>query len=169
MGVKRSRAYLEQEWLPFLGRHAPVLDVGKAAETSHYRALVGTDRYVTIDVDAATGPDIVADITTPDVVALARQRHREYGSILFNGVVGYGVDAPAQLDAAARHFHELLGPGGHLLVGWNEWEIDRAMLFEILIRHEFENLPIARQPVVAPPETEGYEHLKHRYTHWRKV
>jgi hypothetical protein len=166
--VKLSRVYLEEEWLPFLGEHAPVLDVGKADYTAHYMALARTEQYVTVDIDAGKGPDIVADVTTPAFVERALARYPKYGSVLFNGVIGYGVDSVEQVEASVRHFHMLLRPRGHLLIGWNEWDIDRHDVRRILGRNGFENVGIHGLEVAEPIETEGYGHVKHRYTHWQK-
>jgi hypothetical protein len=167
--IKRSRVYLEEVWLPRLGARPPVLDIGKADYTAHYGELVQTAQYVTVDIDAARAPDIVADVTSPAFVAQAREHHAEYGTIVFNGVIGYGIDAPGQVEASLRHFHLLLRRGGQLLIGWNEWSIDREMLAGALRGQGFENLPIEGEEVFEPVETEGYERLKHRYTCWQKT
>ena len=165
---KRSRVYLEEVWLPYLGQFPPVLDVGKASITAHYPRLFGTDQYVSVDVEPRKAPDLVADVTTPEFVDQARARHPTYGSILFNGLIGYGIDSLAAVEVSLRHFHLLLRTGGHLLIGWNEWDIDRHALGEVLRRQGFENLPIQGMEVFAPEETPGFEHLQHHYTHWRK-
>lgn len=167
--VKRSRVYLEEVWLPRLGASPPLLDVGKAEYTAHYAALTRTAQYVTADIDPARAPDIVADVTAPAFVALAQARYPEYGTIVFNGVIGYGVDTLAQVEASLRHFHLLLRRGGQLLIGWNEWSIDREMLAGALRALGFENVLIDGEVVLEPAETAGYEHLKHHYTHWQKA
>jgi hypothetical protein len=165
--VKLSRSYLERVWLPRLGAEPPVLDVGKADYTAHYAKLAGTSRYVTVDIDPGSSPDIVADATSPEFVAQARKRHAEYGSILFNGVLGFGVNTEAGARLCLRHFRELLRPGGLLFIGWNEWKIGRGALAAELHELGFERVPIEGQEVFTPEETEGYEHLHHRYMLWR--
>lgn len=167
--VKLSRVYLEEVWLPRLGASPPLLDVGRADYTVHYATLARARDYVTVDVDPARGADLVADVTSPSFVERARALHPEYGTVLFNGVVGYGVNDLAGVVASVRHFHALLRRGGELLVGWNEWDIDRTMMVRALAGAGFENVPIDGHAVFEPPETPGYERLRHRYTHWRKT
>ncbi len=168
MGIKRSRVYLEEHWLPRLGEHAPVLDIGKRDYTEHYPRLAGTDRYVTVDLDEAQRPDLVADVAAPDFVRLASARHPTYGAILFNGMIGYGIDTPATLAASLGNLATLLREGGLLLVGWNEREVERPQLFAALQQLALRNRPIDGHAVFEPEETPGYEYLRHHYTCWQR-
>lgn len=163
---KKSRRYLEEEWLPFLGQHPPVLDIGKAVYTAHYPALAGAAAYVSVDRDAQKAPDLVADVAAPGFVELARTRHPAYGAVIFNGLIGYGIDSLEEIEAGLRAFHALLRAGGHLLVGWNEREVTRADLVPRLRGLGFEQQRIRGQEVFEPVETEGFEHLQHHYMHW---
>lgn len=167
-GPKKSRVYLEETWLPFLGGHPPVLDIGKAGYTAHYPALANAAAYVTVDRDAQKGPDLVADVTAPGFVELARARHPAYGSAIFNGLIGYGIDSLAQIEASLQSLHALLRAGGHLLVGWNERDVLRLELIPLLQRLGFQLQLIQGLEVFEPAETEGFEHLQHHYMHWIK-
>lgn len=166
MGLKQSRAYLERTWLPRLGAHPPVLDIGKRAYTADYAGWTGTSDYLSVDRDPEQSPDIIADVTRPEFVELARARREAYGAILCNGVIGHGVDSPAQVRACTRHFAALLRPEGRLLVGWNEWTIDRGTLFAALTDAGLRNHPIEGRAVFEPEESPGYEYLRHYYTLW---
>lgn len=168
---KRSRVYLEEEWLPFLGQHPPVLDIGKAVYTAHYpslASLAGTGAYVSVDRDAQKDPDLVADAAAPGFVELARARHAAYGAVIFNGLIGYGIDSLEEIERSLRAFHELLRSGGQLLVGWNEREVFRADLVPRLRGLGFAQQRIRGLEVFEPVETEGFEHLQHHYMHWIK-
>jgi SAM-dependent methyltransferase len=63
--------------------------------------------------------------------------------IICNGVLGWGLDSPAQCERALAACHSRLRPGGHLLLGWNRLpgrepvpieELERLGPFE---RHAF--------------------------------
>lgn len=162
-----SRVYLEERVLPFLGQHPPVLDIGHFKDLDHYKYLVGTKQYVTVDIRRSkTGPTIRCNCTYPELVLLARKHYVEYGSILLNGVIGFGVNTKYDLDATFQNFYELLRPGGHLLIGWNESKIAVCDLFEHLERAGFENQLIEGSTVYEPPGER--ESMRHRYTHWFK-
>jgi hypothetical protein len=153
---KKSRVYLEEEWLPFLGQHPPVLDIGKAVYTAHYPRLAGGAAYVSVDRDAQKQPDLVADATAPGFVELARARHAAYGAVIFNGLIGYGIDSLEAIEASFRAFHALLRGGGHLLVGWNEREVRRGDLTPRLGALGFTLVPIRGVEVFEPEETAGF-------------
>lgn len=168
MVTKRSRVYLEQHWLPRMGEHAPVLDIGKRDYTAHYPRLAGTERYVSVDIDESQRPDIVADVTSPTLVRLAAACYPAYGGILFNGMIGYGVDTPAALAASLHNLASLLREGGLLLVGWNERDVSRQQLFEVLHRTGLALRSVEGHEVFEPEETPGYEYLRHHYTCWQR-
>lgn len=165
---KKSRRYLEEEWLPLLGQHAPVLDIGKASYTEHYPQLIGAAAYVSVDREESKRPELVADATAPGFVALARARYPEYGAVIFNGLIGYGIDSLEAIERALGAFWQLLRGGGHLLVGWNEREILRGDLVPRLGALGFQQQLIRGVAVFEPEETEGFEHLQHHYMHWKK-
>ncbi len=57
---------------------------------------------------------------TGDMLALARLFPRDYFDTVFcNGVLGYGVDSPAQQLKGFESIAAVTRPGGWLLVGWN--------------------------------------------------
>ena len=134
--VPLSRLYLENVLLPSLADHQPMLFVGVANFTDHYRRCVAEDAdFTTIDIKpeaSGSKPDIVVDITSTDFVSEMRRRGLSFQSVVFNGILGYGVNDPHSARAAFENINAVLRPGGKLLVGWNEWACNRNDLIEML-------------------------------------
>lgn len=131
-----SRQYLENVLLPGLADQQPVLFVGVADFTEHYHELVGSNaEFTTIDIQAvARGakPDIVTDVTSDSFVDEMHSRGLSFQSVVFNGILGYGVDDPESARRSFANLHAVLRPGGTLLIGWNEWACDRDDLIAML-------------------------------------
>jgi SAM-dependent methyltransferase len=126
-GLERrpDRAYLRTVIFPALAaeKGQRVLFVGCRVYTRRYVALarrLGLDFWTT-DIDPAAAPDgspgrhVVGDIVTvgPDAFG------GPFDSIVFSGVVGFGVDDRPLIEAAFANLARLLRPGGWLVVGWN--------------------------------------------------
>lgn len=87
----------------------------------------------TIDYDESKAPygaprHIVGDVTEIE-------RYFQPGSldlIVINGVLGWGLDAPADVEKTLAGFATCLRPGGHLIVGWNDLEGHRPVPFREL-------------------------------------
>jgi SAM-dependent methyltransferase len=128
---KPDRRYMEQEILPELAKLHPhrVLFVGTQGYTAHYRrhfnvgaaAQTGACEYWTLDVDpkaapfGAPGRHKTASVTEVD-------QHFEpafFDIVLLNGVFGFGVNDPQLQAQTLVAIHQILQPGGILLLGWN--------------------------------------------------
>jgi hypothetical protein len=153
--LRPARGYLEAV-LPLLRK--PVLDIGRKAYTAHFGDLVGCE-YVSVDRVGRRKPDIMADVLEKDFVPLAKSHFPAYGSVLFNGMIGFGIDTEEQMRKAFEQFHTLLGLGGMLLVGWNETFIHRAKL-ERILSERFTPTGSIVEPTQNPE--------KHYFWWWRK-
>lgn len=158
------REYLEQVWLPRLGARPPVLDIGVKFYTAHYRRLVVTPDYITVDKESTQYPDVVADIYDPSFKSLVTARYPLYRSVLFNGMIGFGVFTPKELAVVMKTLLEIMESGGQMLIGWNEPNLSRKDLFRVMNEVGFDNLPIEGLAVCEPPKNPS----RHFYTHWRK-
>lgn len=118
-----DRKALERTILPFYAANEGikrVLFVGVAPYTARYRELFPARVFATIDTNAARAhlggePHVVGSVTELD-------RHFDPDSfdlIVFNGVLGFGLDDPAKARAAFHAIAKTLTKGGALLVGVN--------------------------------------------------
>ena len=119
----KSRRFLEDEVLPWLGQHAArILFVGTAPYTYRYEDLFAArpGQFTTIDVNPAA-----AVWGAPDhIVGLIQEIGRwhpagTFDGVVVNGVFGFGVDDPEAMRATIEAVHHVLKPGGLLVVGWN--------------------------------------------------
>ena len=120
-----DRQFLSQTLLPALAETdaQALLFVGVRHYTlpllDQFQRLVLHVWTLDIDPEAAAfgqpGRHLTADITAPPPNALPRQQD----AAIVNGVMGYGVDSPAQCADALRQIAALLRPGGWLVLGWN--------------------------------------------------
>lgn len=121
-----DRVFLERSIIPnLLTRHFPrVLSVGVEQYTRHHpRAFstTGTELW-TIDIDpyharwgAPAGRHVVGD-----VCELGRHfAPMSFDAVIFNGVIGFGVDDEASADASIVNIASTMKPGGLLVLGWN--------------------------------------------------
>lgn len=165
-----DRVYLETEILPALAatRPARVLFVGCRRYTRHYgqRFTAGGSEYHTTDIDPAARRWGERDRhVTGDV----RNIHFHYPAghfdlVLLNGVFGFGVDAEEPMNETLDALHQVLVPGGTLLVGWNRGLIaDPCGLprMQALFRH---------QAVPPLPARKAFaDHIRHVYDLFRAV
>lgn len=152
--LRPARQYLES-LLPELT--PPVLDVGVKKYTEHFRSLIQPP-YVTVDRVERRNPTIVADVLEPTFLEVAGKLR--YGSVLFNGMIGFGVDTPESILVAFRAFHCLLETKGTLLVGWNEEFISREELAVLLRQAGF----LEERDLVEP----GKNPERHCFWWWRR-
>jgi SAM-dependent methyltransferase len=55
-----------------------------------------------------------------------------FDAVVANGVIGFGLDDPADCERAVRACHEVLRPGGWLVLGWNDVDDLRPVRLEDL-------------------------------------
>ncbi|CAN5225308.1 hypothetical protein BH09PSE2_BH09PSE2_03870 [soil metagenome] len=128
-----DRVILTTEILPiFAKRGGRILWVGCRRYTDDYPALLeahGAECWTTdIDPEAAPfgrpGRHRTGDLTQIDAF-FSGQR---FDTILCNGVIGHGVDAPEAQRGAMQAMAALMNSGGLLLVGWNTDKMTAADL-----------------------------------------
>jgi hypothetical protein len=99
-----------------------VLFVGCDNYTAHYEPrFFASHDYWTIEPD----PKMRRYGSTRHVVAPLEQltdyfRPGFFNLIICNGVYGWGLDTAEQCETAFANCHTCLGPGGHLLIGWDD-------------------------------------------------
>lgn len=161
-----DRRYLERHILPWLVAHSGphIVSIGCRAYTVHYEAMVerlGGD-FATVDLDPEAGRHgakrhvvkSVTDLTASDFPA-------GVDGILFNGVIGWGLDGPDQIDRAFGVLSGLLRPGSLLVVGWNT---DRSADPMLRLAH-YPSLSLCDGPtgatrVTFPNSTHVYDFLR---------
>ena len=166
--VSRSpdRAVLRQTLLPaFAPQEGRVLWIGCRRYTASYpdRLAQGGAEVWTTDID-------------PDVARWgAKNRHRTgdvckidrlfgdmtFDAVLCNGVLGYGVDRPADQRAALDAIAIVLRPGGRLLLGWNTDKIADPLASGVMppayVHEGFSGVP---ERILCPPTTHIYDLLR---------
>jgi SAM-dependent methyltransferase len=119
-----DRAYLRKAILPAVAaaRPARVLFVGVRGYTTAYgRAFRAGTEFWTTDIDpeaaryGAPGRHVTADVRRLDQAFAAGS----FPFVLMNGVFGWGVDDPGDMDSALAAVERVLAPGGVVLFGWN--------------------------------------------------
>jgi len=154
----RDRTVLEGRILPWLAAQPSVrrvLFVGCEWYTYGYRKWFPAETYWTLDYDprkkvfGAAGRHIVDSMTSleqyfaPGTLDL----------VVCNGVFGWGLDAPPDIEAAFSGAHRALRPGGYFLLGWNNVPKRRPMRLEDIVALKaflpavIEPLGVAQYPV----------------------
>lgn len=119
-----DRIFLEQQIIDRLLR-APdirrVLFAGVEVYTWHYKYLLAGKDFHTIDWDASKKrygngkAHVIGSVC--DLERLYAEG--EFDAVIFNGLVGYGLDSAADVDRALTAAHTVLRDGGILIIGWN--------------------------------------------------
>ncbi len=122
--LTHDRYLLENVIFPALHSRVDVrsiLFVGCDTYTAHYPSMFADRAFITIDIDPAKAkygaPRHIVDS------AANVEAHFSPGTldaVICNGVIGWGLDRPDEIDQAARQWFVSLRPGGILLVGWND-------------------------------------------------
>jgi hypothetical protein len=164
LGGLPERRYLEESILPTLARAGfrRILFVGCRRYTRHYGRYFdgGSTEYWTADCDAAAaiwgapGRHLTCDIR-------AIRAHVPAGFfdvVLLNGVFGFGVNDEPSMNETLAAIHDVLAPGGRLMVGWDKSLVpDPAGLSSM--GQLFRQKPI--EPL--PAHTSFPENLEHVY------
>jgi SAM-dependent methyltransferase len=123
--VSEDRRVLEQQILPAYAREpgiTRVLFAGCASYTQHYEALFAGHKYWSIDPVAARQRHGARRHITDSLQHLAIHVPAGYFDLIVcNGVLGWGLNARKEADAAFAACHAALREGGHLLMGWNDY------------------------------------------------
>ena len=119
-----DRYLLEQVIFPALRRRPDFqrfLFVGCDEFTEDYPARFADRRFVTIDVDPEKArfgarEHIVDSFTN----VAAHFGPASLDAVICNGVFGWGLDDPVEIDQAVDQTYNCLRPGGIFIVGWND-------------------------------------------------
>ena len=142
-----------------------VVFVGCDWYTRHYEDMFSTQDYWTIEVDPArarfgarqhvVGPMTeIGDRFAPGSVDL----------VVCNGVIGWGLNDPDEVEASLRACARALRPGGVLLIGWNDIPEKRVIdLGSLAALREFHPFPVAGRSVF---ETATYN--RHTFSLYQK-
>lgn len=120
-----DRIILEESILPFYASQPnirTVLFVGCSSYTVQYqRQFFAHTTFWTIEPD----PTRARYGSNQHVIAPLEELERHFPAdtfdlIICNGVYGWGLDRPEQLEAAFAQCHACLHAGGHFLLGWDD-------------------------------------------------
>jgi SAM-dependent methyltransferase len=124
-----DRRAMTEDYLPaFAGLGGRILWVGCRDYTRDYPARLeakGAEVWTT-DIDPGcavwgrAGRHRTGDLLKADALFA----ELAFDAVLCNGVLGWGVDAPADQTRALEAMARLLRPGGRLLLGWNTDKIE---------------------------------------------
>ena len=153
-----SRQILHQHILPMLGKHGSVLDVGVRSYTRIHAQIL--KEYTSVDIDPQRGADLVADVTDPSFPEVAGR----FRSILFNGMIGFGINNKKSLELSIGNFFKVIN-GGVLVIGWNENKMSRLSVSEVVTKIGFKPCLIFRRDIYEP----FYSPEKHYYSMWRRT
>lgn len=120
-----DRRYFREQIVPWLAAAGArnVLEVGCRRYTrDHARLFAGHGMTLwTCDIDpAAARFGAKGRHRTVDVCRMRADTFPlVFDAVCLNGVIGFGVDQPAQIVAAVVAISAILQPGAHVVVGWN--------------------------------------------------
>ena len=168
-----DRRLLEDEILPALAADATnrnILSVGVAWYTKSYAAAFRGRRFATIDLDAERAAFGSSEHVVGDLCDLERHfsATQPFDVILMNGVIGYGLDAPDNVDRALRACAACLRQNGILVIGINEEKPTNVDPFSVSARelfepHAFGAWPSGRVTVEVP-----FRERTHTFLFWRR-
>ena len=146
---------------------ADVLFVGVEWYTAGYDALFPAGNLVTVDIDERQQAHGSARHVTADVRELSQHFAADsFGAVICNGVIGHGLDAPADVEQALAAMARCLAPGGALVIGWNDTDelrvpgLERAAVAAGLVPSPGAGLPGWRSESLGP--------LRHTYDVYRR-
>ena len=164
-----DRMFLEDTVVPWFTVREDVrtvLDIGVDWYTRSYPALFQKQDYWTIDFDPDKQRYATRQHHTASMTQLAEVFPLEkFDLVLCNGVVGWGLNDPADVASALEASAKVLRPGGWLVLGWNDREGHRVPgLLEIVSRHFS---PFTHPSVGAPQHVTDTSYC-HRYDFFQR-
>jgi SAM-dependent methyltransferase len=161
-----DRKLLREAYLPaFAAEGGRILWVGCRDYTASYYTLLesqGAEVWTT-DIDPGLKRWGVAERHRTGDICLADQLFADmtFDTVIYNGILGYGVDSEPMQKQSIVALSRIIRPGGHLLVGWNTNKIAdpvAAGLFEGL----FTKAAFAGQPTRV--SFDGFTHVYDSFT-----
>ena len=141
-----DRRVLEQVILPEYARRADIariLFVGCAAYTQRYGDLFGAREYWTIDPVPRRSQYGGRHHIVDQLQNLGRHVQPAYFDLVIcNGVLGWGLNTPAEAHQAFAACRTSLRAGGDLLLGWNDVAPrNRVLPDDIAALRQFDRVP----------------------------
>ena len=138
---------LEQVILPAYAQRSDitrVLFVGCAAYTQHYGELFSGREYWTMDPAPRLRKYGSAHHITDTLQNLGQHVEPGYFDLIVcNGVLGWGLNAPDEADAAFATCFTHLRAGGDLLLGWNDVVLrNRVLPDDVAALQRFQRVPM---------------------------
>jgi len=138
-----DRRVLECTIMPALDRKQPILFVGTHWYTARYKRMYRDLDLHTMDYDPQQARFGADHHITDSLENVARHFARQsLGSIVCNGVFGWGLNSRESVQQAFDSCYELLKPGGWLIVGWNDIPSRKPFdLSEVPALNRFDRVP----------------------------
>ena len=166
-----DRIFLERHILPWLVKPdgGTILSVGVAEYTAHYEGLVRKLGGVlhTADID----PNVAQFGAQSHVVrSVTELRASDFPSppaaILFNGVIGFGLDDERDIEKAFETLAGLLSAEGKLVVGWNTDRTADPIATTAAVHRFFDRCsgPTGRMHITFTGSTHTYDFLRRKAT-----
>ena len=136
-----DRVFLEDVIVPgFLAMEGihHVLDIGVAWYTRSYPKLFAGVDYWTVDFDPAMQRIAGAKHHTLSATRLTEAfGPGTFDLVVCNGVVGWGLNTPADVEKGLDACADVMRPGAWLVVGWNDMEGRRVAGLDELLAKRF--------------------------------
>jgi hypothetical protein len=164
---------LEEAILPALAAEPEtkrVLSVGVAWYTARYVEAFAGRRFATLDLDPARAAFGSAEHVVGDLRELERHfaASEPFDLILMNGVIGYGLDAPDDVERALRACAARLRAGGTLVIGINEEKPTNVDPTSVPAHALFEPRPFGRWPDGRVTVPVPFRERTHTFLFWRR-
>jgi SAM-dependent methyltransferase len=119
-----DRIILEEIIFPnLLAYHDPkkILDIGREEYESFYNDFFIGRELWTIDIDPKRRRFGSKNHIIDNASNLKNHFQDGYfGAIIFNGVFGWGLNDPAEIEKSIQAMYDIMAPGGILVFGWND-------------------------------------------------
>ena len=168
----RDRRILDETILPALARNdrlRRVLNVGCDWYTQHVENIFAAHRrdYATLEVDPARA----RYGARRHIVAPLSKLGEHFGTesldlILCNGVIGWGLDEPAEIEASMAACVTALAPGGVLLLGWDD--VPEKLPVPIRDIRALQTLSLASPDGTLPPTIVTETYARHTFGFFMK-
>ncbi len=161
---------LERIIFPTLCSHAQmnrILFVGCDTYTEHYESFFEGREFITIDVDPRKARYGATRHVIDSVINLEAHFPAEtLDAVICNGVIGWGLDEPREIQLAAGAVFSCLRRGGVFIVGWDDVPEQRPLVPEAPIESA-EFVPFRLPPFSGSVYHAGTE-LRHVYNFYLK-
>ena len=132
--ASEDRIILENQVLPYYqisGEHHRILFVGTDWPTYGYVRMFAHKSLTTIDYDQVKAPYGAPRHIVGSVIEIGQHFPADsLDLIVMNGVLGWGLDSPADIEKTLAAFATCLRPRGHLILGWNDMNGHRFLSLE---------------------------------------